>query len=385
MTIEIETRTAADPNRPHHEFPPFEPHPLLRGGHLQTLGGHLIPKRPIDLPADRHELELADGDRLRLYESASPDTPPDRPIAVIVHGLAGHAGSHYQLRFSDRLLAIGLRVVRVNLRSAGTGLGLARGIYHGGRSEDLRTVLEWIARRYPEAPIGTIGLSLGGNIALKLAGEAADRPVPNLDCVVAANPPIDLSLCCNQMKRFPLQLYDRFFVRRLVEDIRRLHDLVPDLGPVRLERVRSMLEFDERYTAPRCGFAGAEDYYRRASAAPVIPAIRLPGLVVHALDDPFIPADPFFSTEFPSQIRLELATGGGHLGYLSRRRWGNDHRWLDARLAGWLADRWGLVPDPPESSPETAAGPGIVPAAPEVRSCPEPPGRPRSSAPPSRC
>lgn len=346
------------------EFPPFEPHPMFRGGHAQTLVGFLAKGKPIVLPmVDRTELLLDDGDRLVLLESAPRNCPADRPIVVLVHGLAGHAESDYQIRFTDRLLRLGLRVVRVNLRSAGSGLGLSKGIYHGGRSEDIRAVAEHLARRFPDAPIGLVGLSLGGNIVLKLAGEAADRPVPNLDCVLAANPPIDLAVCCANMRRFPLTLYDRFFVRQLIADIQRLHTLVPDLGPVDLAKVRSMVEFDQHYTAPRNGFSGAMDYYRQASAAPLIPSIRVPGLVVHALDDPFIPAEPFFSANFPCQIRLELAQRGGHLGFVSRQRWDTDRRWLDARFADWLARRWGRSVD--------AAGLLLIPHQnPEVRTTP---------------
>lgn len=331
-------------------FPPFDPHPMFRGGHAQTLLGFFGKGKPILLSVERSELLLDDGDRLVLLESAPVDCPSDRPIVVIVHGLAGHAESDYQVRFTDKLLRVGVRVVRVNLRSAGSGLGLSKGIYHGGRSEDIRAVAEDLARRYPDAPIGLVGLSLGGNIVLKLAGESGERPVANLDCVLAANPPIDLAACCANMRRFPMTLYDRFFVKQLIADIRRLHDLVPDLGPVDLARVRSMLDFDQLYTAPRNGFTGADDYYRKASAKPLLPAIQVPGLVVHALDDPFIPADPFFSAEFPSQIRLELASRGGHLGFVSRQRWETDRRWLDARFVRWLARRWGRSPESPGST-----------------------------------
>ena len=330
------------------DFPPFEAHPLLRGGHRQTLAGFLARVRPSTAPTDRLEMELPDGDRLAILESAPADCPSDRPIVLLIHGLAGSAESAYQIRFTDRLLRLGLRVVRVNLRSAGSGLGLARGIYHGGRSDDVREVVEWLGRRFPDAPLALLGLSLGGNIALKLAGEAADHPLANLDCVLAANPPIDLSACCNWMRRFPQVAYDRYFVRALVADIGRLHDLVPELGPVNLRRVRSMLQFDEVYTAPRNGFQGAEDYYRRASSAPLIPSIRLPGLVIHSDDDPFIPAEPFLDVDFPPRLQFELVDGGGHLGFLSRDRHGVDRRWVEARIEHWLARHWPLHPSSTE-------------------------------------
>src|SRR5262249_51528397 len=81
-------------------------------------------------------------------------------------------------------------------------------------------------------------------------------------------------------------------------------------------------------------------YYEQSSAGPLIERIKLPGLVVHALDDPFIPSSPFLRITFPPQLALELIPSGGHLGYLSRDPWGGDHHWLDARLSCWLSRRW---------------------------------------------
>jgi predicted alpha/beta-fold hydrolase len=225
------------------------------------------------------------------------------------------------------------------LRGAGSGFGLARGIYHGGRSEDVRTVAEWLGARAPGTPITLIGFSLGANLVLKLAAEAADRPLVGLESVVAANPPLDLAACCRQIRRPENRLYDRNFARMLRREIARLHATFPELGPVDLSSVRSVYEFDDLYTAPRHGFDGADDYYARCSAGPLITRITIPGLVVHAEDDPFIPAGPFLSVAFPRQLALELISFGGHLGYISRSRWLGDRRWLDARIVTWLATR----------------------------------------------
>ncbi len=336
------------------DFAPFDPHPAIRGGHLQTLVGYYLPVANPLLQSQRFEIGLSDGDRLLVFENAPTLCPPNRPVVILVHGLAGSAESDYQIRFTHRLLDLGIRVLRLNLRNAGEGLGLARGIYHAGRSDDLRALCEWTAVRFPDAPIGLVGLSLGGNIVLKLAGEASKIPVPNLDCVLAANPPIDLEHCCSHMQRFPFLLYDRFFVRQLVKHVQELHQLFPDLGPLQLSTVRSLLEFDERYTAPRSGFRGAIEYYRNASARRWISEIQIPGLVIHAEDDPFIPPDPFDPTIFPANLRLELVPSGGHLGYLSRSRRGRDRRWLDATFTTWLGSHWSdriESPNPPRPIP----------------------------------
>ncbi|HEV3165872.1 MAG TPA: alpha/beta fold hydrolase [Isosphaeraceae bacterium] len=333
-------RTTSGPVCRSSVVPPFEPHPLLRGGHVQTVAGRYLPGKTTRLQATYHELGLEGGDRLSLLDSVPVGWRSGDPAALLVHGLAGCARSPYVIRLAEWLVRLGARVVRMNLRGAGSGFGLARETYHSGRTEDVRAVAEWLAARAPGSPIALVGFSLGANLALKLAAEAAECPVTGLDCVVAANPPLDLAVCCEHLQRGPNRHYDRHFLRLLRKDVARLHAAFPDLGPVDLSRARSLYEFDDLYTAPRNGFVSAADYYARASAAPLVPRITLPGLVLHARDDPFIPPEPFEQVVFPCQLALELIPYGGHLGYVSRTPWQGDYRWLDVRLTTWLADRW---------------------------------------------
>ncbi|HEU5115877.1 MAG TPA: alpha/beta fold hydrolase, partial [Isosphaeraceae bacterium] len=295
----------------------------------------------LTLRSTYHELLLEDGDRLSVLDSVPSQWKPGDPVAVLVHGLTGCARSPYVARVADRLVSLGVRAVRMNLRGAGSGFGAARGIYHAGRTDDVRRVAEWATSQAKGSPLALMGFSLGANLVLKLAAEAVERPLEGLDCVLAANPPADLAVCCRAMQKRRNWIYDRNFLSALRVEIRRLHALFPDLGPVNYDRLRSVYDFDEHYTAPRNGFAGAEDYYSQSSCAPAIERIEVPGLVIHSLDDPFIPSEVFDGIRFPSSLALELIVSGGHLGYLSRASWGGDHRWLDARLVAWLMGRWG--------------------------------------------
>jgi predicted alpha/beta-fold hydrolase len=325
--------------------PPFVPHRWLRGGHAQTIVGRYMGTRGRPLESVAHRIELEDGDRLCVLESTPGRWTRGDPAALLVHGLAGSADSPYVVRFAHRLCQMGIRVVRLNLRGSGEGFGLARGISHAGRSEDLRAAIDWLADRSAGSAIALVGFSLGANLALKLAAEAALRPVSGLDCVLAASPPLDLRACAEAMSQPGNRIYDWNFVRWLRAHVRRLHQLFPDLGPPGLEGVRTVYQFDDRYTAPHNGFASADDYYARCSAGPLLPRVILPGLVVHAADDPFIPAEPVATAHFPPNLRLELTPHGGHLGYVSQVPWWGGHRWLETRLAVWLADRWGISTD----------------------------------------
>lgn len=85
-----------------------------------------------------------------------------------------------------------------------------------------------------------------------------------------------------------------------------------------------------------------KDYYESSSCKNYIPRIGVPGLVVHAKDDPLIPADLFRDLAFPPRLALELTVSGGHVGYFSRDPCEGDRHWLEARLAAWLTDHWDL-------------------------------------------
>jgi len=322
--------------------PCFEPHPWIRGGNAQTIVARFLPGKPVRLASVSHRVGIGDDEYLCVLETRPEHWRSGDPSALLVHGLGGCARSPYVVRTAARLTRSGIRVVRMNLRGAGSGFGLARGFYHAGRTSDLRQVVTWMTQREPSSPIGLVGFSLGANLVLKLAAEASADPLPAVDCVVAANPPIDLEACCRHLLQPGNRLYDRNFVKLLRAEVRRLHKAFPELGPLNVAQVRSLYEFDDVYTAPRNGFKDALDYYERSSAGPRLSEIQWPGLVVHSADDPFIPVEVFHRANFPARLTLELLPAGGHLGYFSRTSWGGDRRWLEARLSAWLKAHWGL-------------------------------------------
>jgi uncharacterized protein len=337
----MHTKESATRHRPRPEaIPPFEPHPFVRGGHAQTILGRYLGGDRLSLEGLRHLIELPDGDRLLALETIPEGWRAGQPVALLVHGLAGCAHASYVVRLSRHLLRHGVAVVRLNLRGAGDGFGVARGIYHAGRFDDLRVVVSWLQERLAGSPIGLVGFSLGGSLVLRLAIESAGAAQPGFDAVVAANPPLDLNACARRIQRPENRLYDWNFVRWLRGMVRRLHSRFPELGPIDLKGVKTLSDFDDRYTAPRAGFRSGVDYYERCSLVDTLARIEVPGLIVHAMDDPFVPHEPVQVAARTTNLVVELLEHGGHLGYLSRNRWEGDHRWLDARLAYWLRSHW---------------------------------------------
>lgn len=329
--------SSATPENPHSDFE-FRPLPLLRNPHVQTVLAALVPGWHCPLPDQRHILTLADGDRLALHNNTPPGWKSGDPLVLLVHGLSGSHTSPHIRRLAALLLARRARVVRMDLRGAGAGLALARRVYHAGRSEDIRAALAEIHTWSPTSPLMLIGLSLGGALALRLAGEAADRPVPALTRLAAVSPPIDLPRCAALLSLPNNRIYEDNFIRDLLFAARQRQRFFPDLPPLNFPRRRlTMRMFDDLYTAPRSGFADAIDYYRTASCAALIPNIQLPALILTARDDPFIAVEPFEELKVPSNVMVRIVNHGGHIGFLGWDGFGGI-RWAERRIVEWILE-----------------------------------------------
>jgi predicted alpha/beta-fold hydrolase len=180
-----------------------------------------------------------------------------------------------------------------------------------------------------------VGFSLGGNIALKLAGEAADDPVPGLERVAAIAPPIDFLRSVEMLERPRNRLYELYYVNRLVTHVRRRQRLFPDGPRVNFPSPLTMRLFDELYTAPMHGFRDALDYYQRASSFPFLPKIKVKTLVLTAGDDPFVAVETFREAKWSGNVDLHITERGGHLGFLGRDGRGGI-RWAERMVARWI-------------------------------------------------
>ncbi len=315
----------------------FRPWFWLRNPHVQTILGAFGKGSAFPHATVRRRVRLPDGDQLVLHDTAPARWRPTDPVAVLVHGLSGCHRSGGIVHLARLLLRQGVRVVRLDLRGAGAGFPLARGSYNAGCSADVRAALEAVHRLAPEAPLWLVGVSLGGNVALKLAGEAGERPVPNLRRVAAVAPPVDLAACMDLLERPQNRVYDRHFVGNLIRQARRRARLFPDMPAPAFPRRTTLRTFDELYTAPRGGFRDAADYYRRSSSGPFVPHIRVPTLILAARDDPFVAAGPIEGLRCPPDVEVHLTDHGGHVGYLGADGAGG-FCWGERAVVRWLLD-----------------------------------------------
>jgi predicted alpha/beta-fold hydrolase len=283
----------------------------------------------------RRRVRLHDGDQLVMHDTAPSAWRDGGPIAMLVHGLGGSHRSGGIVRLARLLLAHGVRVVRLDLRGTGAGFRLARGCYHAGCSGDVRAALAAMHRNAPGSPLWLAGISLGGNVALKLAGEAAGHPVPNLTRVAVVAPPVDLEACLDLLGSPRNRFYEWHFVRELLAQARRRSRLFPDPPLPSFPKRPRLREFDDVYTAPRAGYCDAADYYARASAAQFVPHIRIPTLILAARDDPFVAVGPIERLECPRSVAVRLTDHGGHGGFLGDDGFGG-YWWGERAVVAWL-------------------------------------------------
>lgn len=257
------------------------------------------------------------------------------PTLLLLHGLEGSSSAHYMVGIGDKAVANGFNVVRLNQRNCGGTEHLSPGLYHSGLTDDPAAVIRELIDVDGLTSISVAGYSLGGNLALKLAGDYGEHYPPELRSVSAVSPTLELAACVEALERPENLLYQWNFVRNLKRRMRRKASLFPDRYILNgLRRVRTVREFDEMFTAPHHGFRDADDYYHRASAMRVIDRIRVPTLIITAEDDPFVPVEPFRDPRVISNpwIAVIVTPFGGHCGFLSDAALGNDGYWAERRV-----------------------------------------------------
>ena len=318
----------------------FVPRRGLRRGHWMTVFCWGRRRRFPRLPAPEARLfEVAPETRVLAHCHWQPQRSR-HPALIALHGLEGSSAAHYVQGMADKAFARGFNVIRLNQRNCGGTEHLSAGLYHSGLTHDADAVLREIVARDGVAQVVVAGYSLGGNLALKLAGDYGAAPPPQLRGVGAVSPVLELEACVRALERRRNLLYQWNFVRGLKARMRRKDACQPGRFPVdRLAAIRTVREFDAVYTAPHFGFQSAEDYYHRASAMRVIDRIAVPALVITAEDDPFVPVEPFRDPRLAANPNLTvlITRHGGHCGFLEAERNGGDGYWAERQIVEFSA------------------------------------------------
>ncbi len=328
----------------------------LPGGHLQTIWSALYARqrRASARPLQRERWHTPDGDFIdvdRQHASAA-----GRPLLVMFHGLEGSSDSHYAQACADWAAQHDVHWVMPHFRGCGGELNQAPRAYHSGDHQEI----DWILRRLRQEHSArggqrmvAAGVSLGGNALMRWAGEHGHSAAEVVDAVAAICSPLDLAASGQAIGRgFNRQVYTRMFLRTMKPKAMAKLQQHPGLfNAQRLRAARDLFEFDNVFTAPLHGFKDTHDYWRRASAKPLLHRVRVPALLVNPLNDPFVPAHSLPRPhEVSSCVTLWQPRHGGHVGFAAGR-WPGHVRELPDRVGSWLLQAAGHTDGAPAGDP----------------------------------
>jgi predicted alpha/beta-fold hydrolase len=315
----------------------FKPAWWLKNSHLQTLWPALCRREIKDLPLERERLELADGDFIDLDWVGDKDR--EGPLVLMLHGLEGSIESHYSKGMLQTITNAGWRGVFMHFRGcSGEPNRLPRG-YHSGETGDLQFVVRILQDRPNNQTIAAIGVSLGGNVLLKWLGETgAKNP---LKAAIAISVPFELRKAASRITVGFSRFYQWYFIKCLRDRLTLKFNEKPSTvwNLDQINQIDTMYEFDEKITAPLHGFSGAEEYYATSSSRQYIRGIRIPTLILHAKDDPFMSEDVIpQDDELSPLVQLEVTEGGGHVGFISGSVPWRPEYWLETRAPAFLRE-----------------------------------------------
>ncbi len=311
------------------EIPAYTPPSILFSAHLETIFPALM-RRVTLQPYSRERINTPDGDFLDLDWLRSGS---DR-LVIISHGLEGNSQRAYVRGMAKVFFENGYDVLAWNYRGCSEEMNLKPRFYHSGATDDLDVVVDHAAEIGGYHNISLVGFSLGGNITLKYLGEAAPRG--EIKSAVAISVPMDLRTSCEKISRRANWIYANRFLASLKNKVLRKSTMMSGLDTQGIEKIKTLKDFDDRYTAPLHGFIDALDYYRRCSSVYFLDGIRTPALIINTLNDPFLSKEcfPAASLQRHPFIRLEVLPRGGHVGFTQFNK--NGLYWSEQRAFAFI-------------------------------------------------
>lgn len=307
----------------------YRPPAMLGNRHLQTICPTLF-RQVRGVRYRRERIFTPDHDFIDLDWSG---VGADR-LAILLHGLEGDASRHYMLGMVRAFNRRRWDALAFNFRGCSGEPNRLPRSYHSGATEDLETVVRHVLSQNRYRRIALVGFSLGGNLTLRYLGEKGREISPFITRAAAISVPCDLASSSRRLAEPANAVYMKRFLRLFRAKIRAKMVFMPDkINDADFETIRNFKDFDDRYTAPLHGFRNAEDYWARCSAAPLLPAVAVPTLILNAQDDPFLPREcyPVAAARSNPRLFLEMPAAGGHVGFI---RFNHDEEfWHETRVA----------------------------------------------------
>lgn len=255
-----------------------------------------------------------------------------KSIVILLHGLEGSSSSQYILGMANALSSVSIDICAVNHRSCSGELNRTLGFYHSGYTQDLAFIVSELSKKYEV--VSAVGYSLGGNMLLKYLG-TADVP-REFKTGVALSVPAHLSSSAVRLNHWTNRPYAVQFLKTLNKKaVAKAKQFPHILDYKKFQKISTLYEFDNKVTAPLHGFVDAEDYYAQSSSAQFLHNIKVPTLLINALDDSFLapPCFPFEVAHSSPNFHFYAPKHGGHVGFARLK---SDAYWSDDMVVQWL-------------------------------------------------
>eukprot|EP01017_Pseudomicrothorax_dubius_P011314 TRINITY_DN14204_c0_g1_i2.p1 TRINITY_DN14204_c0_g1~~TRINITY_DN14204_c0_g1_i2.p1 ORF type:complete len:398 (+),score=70.10 TRINITY_DN14204_c0_g1_i2:60-1196(+) len=289
------------------------------------------------IPFTREDVTMSDNGTISLdwaeipefYQRKGEESVASQKICVITHGLTGGSDCNYVRLAVKAALKGGFRAVVVNARGLGENKLSTWKPQNISSSDDLAEALDFVQKKFPDASIYGIGISMGALIMLTYIGKAKEQS--KIKAAVSIANPFDLAQTTKYIAQRPFWNYH---ITTHLQAILNKNADVLKTAPKELnidwERARkawTTAEFDEAFTRRILGFTSLDAYYNEINCIRYLKDITVPVLCINSLDDPLsdpraIPKEEFYKNE---NLILVLTSKGGHIDWFTGRK---PRRWI---------------------------------------------------------
>ena len=305
-------------------------------GHMQSIFPSMFRKVTFQY-TKRERVELPDGDFLDIDWAFSKTA--SKELVIITHGLEGDSGRHYVTGMAKSFTENGIDALGWNCRSCSGEMNRLLRFYHHGDASDLSLLIKYAIEQFEYESIYLVGFSMGGSLTIRAIAEFPENTAQQVKKAVAFSVPCDLAAGVVELSKPGKTFYTKRFLKKLGRKIKAKEAIFPGLISYEgYENIKEFTAFDDRYTAPLHGYASAADFYAKASVKPLLPNIRIPTLLVQALNDPFLSETciGYEAAKTNPNLFLETPSHGGHCGFMLP---GKDYTWAEKRAIDFVLQR----------------------------------------------
>ena len=313
----------------------YKPPKWQFNAHIQTIYPSLFRKIPVNYKRER--VELADGDFIDFDWSLIGNTR-GKKLVIVTHGLEGDSTRHYVTGMIKKFNDNGYDGLGWNCRSCSGEMNRLPRFYHHGDVDDIRFVVNYAIKTYNYEEVVLVGFSMGGSMTIRFLGQNPELLPSQIKFGLAVSVPLDLYTSVYELYKPGRRFYMKRFIKKLGKKIKEKSIQHPNNKLVSYEgyeQIKNFEQFDSRYTAPMFGFNNAHDFYRQAASKPFLKAIKVPTLVVQAINDPFLSPEclDLGDAENNPNVSLQLLKYGGHVGFMMPN---TNETWVESRIIEFI-------------------------------------------------